>query len=307
MGRPLWKNEIPLQSVNSSLPFEIWAIDFVRPFPQREKRIGAKYIITAVEYVTKWEEAEPVESCTKEVATKFIYENIITRFGCPVTLISDQGTHFVNETIQVLLKKFLIDHRKTTAYHPQANGVVESFNKTLHKGLTKICGIDKNEWDDKVPAVLWAYRSAYKRSTGQTPFKLVYGQEVVIPLHFWANSDRVASVSKFDQGRSLNDRLYQLNKLEEGRLIEIHHQEVQKQQQKAWHDRHLKKKEMNNGDLVLLYDSRVKGKPRKLETTWLGPYIIEDIRPTRVVQLQTLLGHPFKKLINGAHLKKYNT
>jgi hypothetical protein len=68
LERPLWKNEIPLSSVNSNRAFEIWVIDFVGPFPQREKRTGAKYIITVVEYMTKWEEVEPVESCTKEVA-----------------------------------------------------------------------------------------------------------------------------------------------------------------------------------------------------------------------------------------------
>jgi hypothetical protein len=73
--------------------------------------------------------------------------------------------------------------------------------------------------------------------------------------------------------------------MEEGILITMHHQEVQKQQQKAWHDRHIKKKDIKNGDLVLLYDSRIKGKPRKLETTWLGPYVVEDIRSTRAVQL----------------------
>jgi transposase InsO family protein len=100
--------------------------------------------------VTKWVEVEPVETFTKEVITKFIYENIITRFGCPLTLINDRGTHFVNETIQVLLKKFLIDHRRTITYHPQANGVVEAFNKTLYKGLTKICDIENNDWDDKL-------------------------------------------------------------------------------------------------------------------------------------------------------------
>jgi hypothetical protein len=150
--------------------------DFVRHFPQREKTTVAKYIITAFKYVTKWEEVELVNSCTKEVATKFIYENIITRFGCLVTLISDQGTHFINETIQFLLKNFLIDHRRTTTYHPQVNGVFELFNKTLQKGLTKICGINKYDWDDKVPTFLWEYRSAYKRSPGQTHFKLVYGQ-----------------------------------------------------------------------------------------------------------------------------------
>ena len=91
-----------------------------------------------MEYVTKWEEAEPVHSCTKEVAAKFKYENIITRFGCPLTLISDQGTHFINQTIETLLKEFLSHHHKTSTYHPQANGVVESFDKTLTKGLTKI-------------------------------------------------------------------------------------------------------------------------------------------------------------------------
>jgi transposase InsO family protein len=73
------------------------------------------------------------------------------------------------------LKKFMIDHRKTSTYHPQDNGVVKSFNKTLHKGLTKIYGIDKDDWDDKVLAVLWAYRTMYKMSIGHTPFKLVYG------------------------------------------------------------------------------------------------------------------------------------
>jgi hypothetical protein len=66
--------------------------------------------------VTKWEEAKLVKYCTKEVATKFIYENIITRFGFPLTLINDEGNHFVNKTIKVLLEKFLIDHIKMTAY-----------------------------------------------------------------------------------------------------------------------------------------------------------------------------------------------
>ena len=107
---------------------------------------------------------------------KFIYEKIITRFRCPLNLISDHGTHFINQTIETLLKEFLIDHHKTSTYHPQANGAVESFNKKLTKGLTKICNIEKDDWDDKVPAVLWAYRTTYKRVTSQTPFELVYGQ-----------------------------------------------------------------------------------------------------------------------------------
>ena len=142
---------MPLLPISPSLTFKTWAIDFIGPFPKQGKRTRARYIITAVEYVTKWLEAEPVPSCTKEVAAKFIYENIIRRFGCPLTLIRNQGTHFINQTIEILLKEFLIDHHRTSTYHPQDNGAVESFNKTLTKGLTKICNIDQDDWDEKNP------------------------------------------------------------------------------------------------------------------------------------------------------------
>jgi len=128
MGQPLWKYQIPLNLVNPSLPFEILEIDFVRPFPLREKISRAKYIIIVVEYLTKWVESKPIESFTKEVAVGFIYENIITRFGCLLTLFNNQGNHLVNGTIKILLEKSMIDHNKTSPYHPEVNGVVEPFN-----------------------------------------------------------------------------------------------------------------------------------------------------------------------------------
>jgi transposase InsO family protein len=95
---------------------------------------------------------------------------------------------------KISMEEFSIDHRKSSPYYPQENGAVESFNKTIHKGLTKICGVDGDDWDEKVHIVLWEYRTTYKRSTGQTPFKLVYGQEVTDPLHFRANAERVTLV-----------------------------------------------------------------------------------------------------------------
>ena len=100
------------------MTFEIWAIDFIGPFPIQAKRASARYIIIAVEYVTKWEEAEPVNTCSSEIAAKFIYENIITKFGCPIALISDQGSHFINKTIKALTDQFQIDHQCSTTYHP---------------------------------------------------------------------------------------------------------------------------------------------------------------------------------------------
>ena len=110
LGKLLPSTEMPLISLNPSLTFEIWDINFIGPFPVPTKRTGARYIITTIEDKTKWVEAEPVETCSSEVAAKFIYENISTRFGCPLTLISDQGSHFINKTIATLTEQFKIDH-----------------------------------------------------------------------------------------------------------------------------------------------------------------------------------------------------
>ena len=135
-----------------------------------------------------------------------------------------------------MTNQFHIDHRRSTAYHPQSNDAIEAFNKTLTKGLTKICNTDKDDWDEKIPAVLWAYRIAYKRSTDQTPFRLVYGQEAVIPLHFRQQTPIIVNILHINVEEARKDRLMQLTKLEEHQMLAIQHQEIQKQQQKAWHE-----------------------------------------------------------------------
>ena len=101
------------------------------------------------------------------------------------------------------------------------------------------------------------------------------------------------------------DRLLQLSKLEEHRLMAIQHQEVQKQQQKAWHDRNIKNKNLLVGDLALLYNSWVKCKRKEIHTEWMGPYIVEEIHTNGSVRLRMLQGIVFWKLVNGARLKRY--
>ena len=106
-----------------------------------------------------------------------------------------------------------------------------------------------------------------------------------------------------EQGRK--DRLLQLSKLEENRLIMLQHQEIYKQQQKAWHNQNIKNKNLPVGDLDLLYNSQVKRKPKKLHTEWMGPYVVEGVHANRSVRLRTLQGIVFQKLVNGARLKQY--
>ena len=99
----------------------------------------------------------------------------MTRFGCPRILISDHGTHYINNTIEAILEDLKIHHQKSTPYHPQANGTMESFNKIFENALKNIFNVNIDDWDLKVPVVLWAYRTTCNKIIGKTPFRLVYG------------------------------------------------------------------------------------------------------------------------------------
>ena len=155
--------------------FEKWAIDFLGPINPPGKCTGARYIITTTEYFTRWAKAREVKDYSETIATRFIFDDIITRFGCPKILMSDQGTHFINKTVEALTEEIAVHHQKSTPYHPQPNGIVEAFNKILEIALAKICSVNKDDWDLRVPAVLWASRTTCKKLTMQTPFKLVFG------------------------------------------------------------------------------------------------------------------------------------
>jgi transposase InsO family protein len=112
-----------------------------------------------IEYLTRWEEKAPFKYCSTKTTTHFQFEQVITRFGRPRILMRDQGTHFINSTIKVMTEKFEVHHQKITPYHPQANGIVEAFNEILENALMKICIVNRDDWDLKIPVVLWEYRT----------------------------------------------------------------------------------------------------------------------------------------------------
>ena len=120
-------------------------MDFVGPIKSPGKRTGVRYIITATDYLTLWEEYAPVVDYTAMKTTRFFFDNIVTWFGCPRILMSDQGSHFINHTVSTLAEELQIQHNKSTPYHPQANGTVEAFNKILEHALTKVCNANHDD------------------------------------------------------------------------------------------------------------------------------------------------------------------
>jgi hypothetical protein len=236
-----------------------------------------------MEYLTRWVEATPVKDCSAETSAHFLFEHVITRFGCPRFFMSDQGMHFINNTICVMTKEFEVHHQKIIPYHPQANGTVETFKKILENALTKIYNINRDDWDLKVLEVLWVCRTTCKNFTGHTPFKMVYSQEEVVPLELLVTSLHVAAITQMTERGVVQERLNQLLTMEEDQILAGFHQHVQKAIDKAWRNRHIKKKTFKEGDLVLMYDNKSFQHPRKLIMHWLGLYEVKSITDGGVV------------------------
>jgi len=165
-----WRDELPLHPIRALEAFEKWVIDCVGLINPPARHSHSRYNITTKDYLTRWAEIALVKDCTVDTTAQFIFDNIVTRFGCPRSLTSDQHSHFINDTIQSLLQPFMIQHHKRSPYHLQANGTVEAFNKILDKGPTKICSADRDDWDERIPTTLWAYCTTTKRLHKYTRF-----------------------------------------------------------------------------------------------------------------------------------------
>ncbi|MCO5584217.1 hypothetical protein L7F22_038141 [Adiantum nelumboides] len=160
--------------------FEKWGIHVVGQLPITSR--GRNYILTAVDYLSRWAEAKAVRQITAKDVAKFVYEEICCKFGVPLELLSDQGPGFGAELLDFLCEKMKIACKFTTSYYPQCNGVNERFNGKLVQILSKVIENQGKNWDLEVRSALWAYRTAVKTDTGFTPFHLVYGKKALLPV-----------------------------------------------------------------------------------------------------------------------------
>jgi transposase InsO family protein len=125
-----------LHPICPTTTFENWGVDFVGPLPKSSRR--NEYLIVATDYMTKWAEALSVKKATQTVASDFIFHHIVCRFGCPLEIVTDQGSHFVNGVVTDLINRLSVKHWRTTSYYPQVNGLVKKTNGILCDIIAKM-------------------------------------------------------------------------------------------------------------------------------------------------------------------------
>lgn len=170
----------PLTTFPPSQRFEHIHIDIVGPLrPSNDNR----YCITIIDRSTKWPEAIPVQDITADIVAKVLYEHWIARFGCPLRISTDQGRQFESSLFNALMKKFGITRIRTTAYHPQSNGQIERWHRTMKAAL--MARGATTTWSDELSTVLLGLRSALREDNNLSPALMTYGATLRIPADFF--------------------------------------------------------------------------------------------------------------------------
>nr|XP_023924870.1 uncharacterized protein LOC112036287 [Quercus suber] len=187
-------------------------LDILGPFSRATG--NRRFVIVAVDYFTKWAEAEALANIRDTDVKRFVWKNIVTRFGVPESLISDNGLQFDSKAFRIFCKDLGIKNKYSTLAYPQSNGLAEATNKVILNGLKRRLDGAKGGWAKELPNVLWAYRTTPRRSTGESPFSLTYGSEAVIPTEVNLYS---AWVAGFDPEQNEEMMVGFLDSLEECR------------------------------------------------------------------------------------------
>ncbi|CAM4953207.1 unnamed protein product [Rotaria socialis] len=271
-------------------PDGVWqlvSMDFHGPINPTSQR-GNKYIISLTDVLSKFVVTKAVRDNTAQTAVRFIKEDIITKFGTPRCILTDNGTHFTSSLMNELFKCIGTTHLYSTPYHPQTNGQIERYNSTVDAKIAALSNLRKTDWDDQLPFVTFNYNTSIHSSTKQVPFQMMYGRIPVLPFDY--QKDNVILSHDSEHVNKLNQFLQKLN--EQAKIHIIKNQERYKQR----YDTHRSNPSYKIGDLVLVktlnirykFDIRYEGPFRIIKKITEKTFIVQHIKkPTLQRQVTT--------------------
>ncbi|XP_064478117.1 uncharacterized protein LOC135391692 [Ornithodoros turicata] len=290
--RPLPLEKMPIIDT----PFKRMAIDIVGPIKPPSEG-GNRYILTVVDYATRFPEAVALPSIeTERVAEALL--NIFSRVGLPDEILSDRRSNFTSDLMREISRLLSVRQLTTTPYHPMANGLVENFNGTLKKMLKRMCHERPRDWDRYLSPLLFAYREVPQASLGFSPFELLYGRKMKGPLAILKQLCGGAQI--YEEVKTTYQHVLDLrNKLEE--TCQIAHEELENasQRHKKYYDTRSRDRQLQVGDEALLL---LPTEGNKLMMQWKGPFKIIEKKGEADYVID--LGHK-KKLFHANILKKY--
>nr|GEV92323.1 reverse transcriptase domain-containing protein [Tanacetum cinerariifolium] len=263
----------PLTLITAPWPFYKWGIDIPGPFLKGPEKV--KFLIVAMDYLTKWIETKAVATITGGQVKKFVWDNIVCCFGIPGEIISNNGKQFADNPFKDWCDKLNITQHFASVKHPHSNGLVERANRSLREGIKARIGEENKNWVEELPNVLWAHRTMIKSSHGDTPFSLTYGTEAVIPAEIGMPTYRTTAVDVVNNDDEL---CLNLDLLEERRELAAMN-------------------EASNDAIHVVAGG-------KLGPKWEGPYEVTDALGNGAYKLRSTDGTVLPRTWNVTNLKR---
>ena len=285
-----------LHNVKTGYPLELIAMDIVGPFPPSKS--GNKYILVVSDYFTKWVEAFGIPSQDAVTVANCIVDSVFCRWGLPSQLHSDMGAQFESLIIKEISKILCINKTHTTPYHPQCDGLVERLNRTILAMLATMVNDHGSSWEDHLPKVCFAYNTSTHTSTGYTPFYMMYGREAKIPadIVYGTPAEQPQTHSQYASNlRQSLEKAYSQARKEMNTAA---------QRQKSLYDKKVHGEPYKVGDLVWLLNPAVpKGKSRKLNCPWIGPFRVVKKLSDIVYRIQDSCNRRKRQVVHFDRLK----
>lgn len=262
-------NKAPLGEYVVGEPMERVMMDILGPLPITSR--GNRYILVISDWFTKWTECIALSDMETATVAQAFLDNFVSRFGVPLQVYTDQGRCFESKLKDDLCDLLRKDKTHSTSMRPQANGLVERFNRTLISMLKPYCSSQQTTWDIFLQQVVMAYRSSQHSSTKMTPNKMVFGREIILPIQAVTRRPKCSDgdVEYDEHVTTLQTKLQQIHEVARQNL------KVAVSYQKKHYDITSKKRSFDTGQVVWIHDpTRKIGVCSKLTNVWKGPCLI---------------------------------